>query len=88
METAAAMAVLWFNKGHSSFEHVLQELGVLPPDELITLGQSSDHRRIQRMSACETAEARAHRRHAAKRVRLDDSILQRREGRTYGAGRF
>ncbi|XP_037571609.1 uncharacterized protein LOC119453623 [Dermacentor silvarum] len=88
VETAAAMAVLWFNKGHSSFEHVLQELGVLPPDELITLGQSRDHRRIQRMSACETAEARAHRRHAAKRVRLDDSILQRREGRTYGAGRF
>lgn len=38
METATAIAVLWYNtiavlwynKGHASFEHVLQEIGVLP----------------------------------------------------------
>lgn len=88
VETAAAMAVLWFNKGHSSFEHVLEELGVVPPDQLITLGQSRDQRRIERMSACETAEARAHRRNVAKKARLDDSLLKRREGSTYGAGQF
>ncbi|XP_075748767.1 uncharacterized protein LOC142814252 [Rhipicephalus microplus] len=88
VETAAAMAVLWFNKGHSSFEDVLEELGVVPPDQLITLGQSRDQRRIERMSACETAEARAHRRNVAKKARLDDSLLKRREGSTYGAGQF
>ncbi|XP_050028801.2 uncharacterized protein [Dermacentor andersoni] len=80
VETAAAMAVLWFNKGHSSFEQVLQELSVLPPAELITLGQSRDHRRNQRMSACETAEARARCRHVANRACLDDSMLQLRDG--------
>lgn len=78
VETAAAIAVLWFNKGHSSIEHILQELGVLPPDELITEGQSPDRSRIQRMSACKTAEAKAHRHRMVNRVYLDNSNYGRR----------
>lgn len=88
VETATAIAVLWYNRGHASFELVLEELGVLPPASLITLGDSSDKRRIHKMSAQQTAEARAHRRTSAKRARLQDSARKDREGVTYSAGEF
>ncbi|KAG0413128.1 hypothetical protein HPB47_009702 [Ixodes persulcatus] len=37
MEMATAIATLWFNKGHTGFEQVLQELGILPSQEPIML---------------------------------------------------
>lgn len=88
VETATAIAVLWYNRGHASFEVVLEELGVLPPASLTTLGDYSDKRRIQKMNAQQTAEARAHRRTSAKRARLQDSARKDREGVTYSAGEF
>lgn len=88
VETATAIAVLWYNRGHASFEVVLEELGVVPPASLTTLGDYSDKRRIQKMNAQQTAEARAHRRTSAKRARLQDSARKDREGVTYSAGEF
>lgn len=88
VETATAIAVLWFNRGHASFEHVLEELGVLPPEGLLTLGDSRDDLRIRRMSARQTAEARAHRRSMVTKARLEDSSRKDHEGTTYSAGDF
>ncbi|XP_040074766.2 uncharacterized protein LOC120846929 [Ixodes scapularis] len=88
VETATAIAVLWFNGGHASFEHVLEELGVLPPKGLLTLGDSRDDLRIRRMSARQTAEARAHRRSMVTKARLEDSSRKDHEGTTYSAGDF
>lgn len=88
VETATAIAVLWYNCGHGSFEQVLQELGILPPEELVVLGSSRDQRRMKKMSVRQTAEARAHRRNQVKRARLTDSIREGAEGQTYGPGEF
>ncbi|KAM7314836.1 uncharacterized protein ISCGN_004620 [Ixodes scapularis] len=88
VETATAIAVLWYNRGHGSFEQVLQELGVLPSEELVALGSSRDQRRIKKMSARQTAEARAHRRNMVKRARLTDSTREDLEGPTYAPGEF
>ncbi|CAN7988722.1 unnamed protein product [Ixodes hexagonus] len=88
VEMATAIAVLWYNRGHGSFEQVLQELGVLPPEELVVLGSSRDQRRIKKMSARQTAEARAHRRNMVKRARLTDSTREDLEGPTYAPGEF
>lgn len=88
METATAIAVLWYNRGHKSFEQVLQELGVLPPEELVVLESSRDQTRIKKMSARQTAEALAHRRNMVKRARLTDSIRENIEGPMYGPGEF
>lgn len=35
METAMAIAVLWYNKGHAGFEQVLPEIGALPPETTV-----------------------------------------------------
>uniref|UniRef100_A0A1E1X6X9 Putative kolobok-4 hm n=1 Tax=Amblyomma aureolatum TaxID=187763 RepID=A0A1E1X6X9_9ACAR len=88
VEMATALAVQWFNEGHTSFERVLEELGVLPGHQLLKLTDSRNERRIKRMSACQTAEARAHRRSMAKRARVEDSSRKDREGLTYSAGQF
>ncbi|XP_075748832.1 uncharacterized protein LOC142814262 [Rhipicephalus microplus] len=88
VETATAIAVLWFNRGHSGFEEVLQELGVLPSKESLSLGKDANKRRISSMTAKVTAEARAHRRSAAKKSRLDEAARRDCEGPTYGAGSF
>ncbi|XP_075751069.1 uncharacterized protein LOC142817685 [Rhipicephalus microplus] len=88
VETATAIAVLWYNCGHGSFEQVLQELGILPPEELVVLGSSRDQRRMKKMSVRQTAEARAHRRNQVKRACLTDSIREGAEGQTYGPGEF
>lgn len=88
VETATAVAVLWYNRGHESFELVLEELGVLPSASLISLGDCSNKRRIHKMNAQQSAEARAHRRTSAKRARVQDSARKDREGVTYGPGEF
>ncbi|KAH7969439.1 hypothetical protein HPB52_018192 [Rhipicephalus sanguineus] len=88
VETATAIAVLWFNQGHSGFEEVLQELGVLPSKELLSLSKDANKRRISSMTAKVTAEARAHRRSAAKKARLEEAAHRDCEGPTYGAGSF
>lgn len=88
VETAAAMAILWFNKGHATFEHILEELNILPSRDLVTFSDSRDARRIKRMSERLTAEARAHRRRGVKRARLEESARKDREGTTYAAGQF
>ncbi|KAG0425613.1 hypothetical protein HPB47_027245 [Ixodes persulcatus] len=62
VEMATAIATLWFNKGHIGFEQVLQELGILPSQELITLSSQCDKKRIASMTTKGTAEARSHRR--------------------------
>lgn len=82
------MAVLWFNRGHSSFERVLEELGVLPPQDLVVLGTSRDSTRQKKMSGKLTAEARAHRRTLKKKSLVEESARKSREGETYGAGSF
>ncbi|XP_037512469.2 uncharacterized protein LOC119389334 [Rhipicephalus sanguineus] len=88
VEMATAMAVLWFNRGHSSFERVLEELGVLPPHDLVALGTSQDSTRQKKMSQKLTGEAKA-RRHALKKKSLvEESARKSREGQTYGAGAF
>ncbi|XP_077517442.1 uncharacterized protein LOC144128181 [Amblyomma americanum] len=88
VEMATALAVLWFNRGHSSFERVLEELGVLPPQDLVGLGSSRDSMRQKKMSAKQTAESRARRCMLRNKSRADDSACKRREGETYGAGSF
>ncbi|CAN8021772.1 unnamed protein product, partial [Ixodes persulcatus] len=88
VEMATAMAVLWFNRGHSSFERVLEELGVLPPQDLVVLGTSRDSTRQKKMSGKLTAEARAHRRTLKKKSLVEESARKSREGETYGAGSF
>lgn len=50
LEMATSTAIVWFNKGHKGFEEVLQELGILPTRELITLSNDRDHRMIKRIS--------------------------------------
>ncbi|KAG0443943.1 hypothetical protein HPB47_014362 [Ixodes persulcatus] len=42
VETATAIAVLWFNRGHSSLEQVLEGLGVLPSKQLVRLSSAAD----------------------------------------------
>ncbi|XP_077554044.1 uncharacterized protein LOC144168921 [Haemaphysalis longicornis] len=88
VEMAAALAVLWFNQGHSSFERVLEELGVLPTEDLVVLGASQDNTRQKKMSTKQTAEARAHRRTMKKKSRDAESARKSCEGQTYGAGCF
>ncbi|XP_077496918.1 uncharacterized protein LOC144107678 [Amblyomma americanum] len=88
VETATALAALWFNRGHRSFEQVLEELGVVPPKELLVLSECKDNVRIQKMSERQTAEARAHRRSVAKKARVEDCTRKAHEGVTYGAGEF
>ncbi|XP_040354443.1 uncharacterized protein LOC121045565 [Ixodes scapularis] len=88
VETATTIAVLWFNRGHSSFEQVLEELGVLPSKQLVHLSGAADQKRITSMSAKLTAEARSHRRRQVKRARAEDSNRKDREGSTYAAGEF
>ncbi|KAM7296829.1 hypothetical protein ISCGN_021984 [Ixodes scapularis] len=83
VETATAIAVLWFNRGHSSFEQVLEELGVLPSKQLVHLSSAADQKRITSMYAKLTAEARSHRRRQLKRARAEDSNRKDREGSTY-----
>ncbi|KAH8009972.1 hypothetical protein HPB51_023028 [Rhipicephalus microplus] len=83
VETATAIAVLWFNRGHASFEKVLEELGVLPSEALVTLSDRRDSMRMHKMNVRQTAEARAHRRSAAKRARVEESCRTSREGKTY-----
>lgn len=50
---ATAIATLWFNKGHKGFKEVLQELGVLPIKELISLSEQTDQRRMKK-NVCQT----------------------------------
>lgn len=88
VETATATAVLWFNKGHAGFERVLEEVGVLPPEELATCGDRCDEMRIQKMTTKRTAEARAHRRSSVKKARIEEASRRSREGPTYSAGGF
>lgn len=88
VETATAIAVLWFNRGHSSFEQVLEGLGVLPSKQLVRLSSAADQKRVTSMSAKLTAEARSHRRRQEKRARVMDSKRKDREGATYAAGEF
>ncbi|XP_077496137.1 uncharacterized protein LOC144107026 [Amblyomma americanum] len=76
VETATALAVLWFNRGHTSFDRVLEELGVLPPVGLVELGTSRDTTRQEKMSLKLTAEARANRR-TLKKKRMSRSPLAR-----------
>ncbi|XP_077507301.1 uncharacterized protein LOC144116435 [Amblyomma americanum] len=85
VETATAIAVLWFNKGHTGFEEVLQELVILPSKALLSLNNEVYKRRISSMLTNATAEARAHRRNTTKKARLEESAC---EGSTYGAGAF
>ncbi|KAG0445194.1 hypothetical protein HPB47_018671 [Ixodes persulcatus] len=77
-----------YKRGHASFEHVLEEQGVLPPEGLLTLGDSRDDLRIRGMSARQTAEARAHRRSMVKKASLEDCSREDHEGTTYSAGDF
>lgn len=88
VETATAIAVLWYNKGHAGFEHVLKEIGVLPPEELATHTDRCDDLRIKKMNLKRTAEARAHRRSAVKRARTEETNRRSREGPSYSAGGF
>lgn len=88
METATAIAVLWYNRGHGSFERVLQELGVPPPGELVVLGSSRDQRTMKKMSARQTAEAQAHRCNMVERACLMDSTREYLEGPMYAPGEF
>lgn len=88
VETATALAVLWYNKGHKGFEQVLEEIGILPSQDLATHGDQCDVVRIRKMNAKRTAEARAHRRSTAKRARVEDTDRKSREGQSYGAGDF
>ncbi|XP_077509270.1 uncharacterized protein LOC144120579 [Amblyomma americanum] len=88
VETATAIAVLWFNRGHSSFEKVLEELGILPSKQLVRLSLESDQSRVKKMSSKLTAEAKSHRRSKVKRARTEDSIRKNREGQTYAAKEF
>ncbi|XP_070383699.1 uncharacterized protein, partial [Dermacentor albipictus] len=88
VEMATALAVLWYNQGHKSYEQVLQELGVLPSRELVALSKDCDRRRISSMSMKLTAEARSHRRHLAKKARLEHGSYKDSEGPTYGPGEF
>lgn len=79
---------LWFNRGHSSFERVLEELGVLPPHDLVALGTSRDSTRQKKMSQKLKGEARARRRALKKKSLVEESARKSREGQTYGAGAF
>ncbi|XP_050027338.3 uncharacterized protein [Dermacentor andersoni] len=88
VEMATALAVLWFNRGHTSFERVLEELGVLPSESLVELGTSKDIARQKKMSLKLTAEARANRRTLTKKARVEECTRKRREGETYAAGSF
>ncbi|XP_075737571.1 uncharacterized protein LOC142777120 [Rhipicephalus microplus] len=88
VETATAIAALWFNRGHSSFEKVLEELGILPSKQMVRLSLESDQQRIRKMSVKLTAEAKSHRRSQVKRARTEDSVRKNREGETYAAGVF
>ncbi|CAN7950083.1 unnamed protein product [Ixodes hexagonus] len=88
VEMATAIATLWFNKGHTGFEQVLQELGILPSQELVTLGNQCDKKRIASTTTKGTAEARSHRRRMVKRARVENSARMDCEGATYGAGQF
>ncbi|XP_077502060.1 uncharacterized protein LOC144113044 [Amblyomma americanum] len=88
VDTATAIAVLWFNKGHARFEEVLQELGILPSKTLLSLSKEVDKRRISSMSTKATAEARAHCHNVTKKARLEESARRDCEGPTYGAGGF
>lgn len=88
VETATALAVLWYNKGHRGFEKVLEGIGILPSRDLATHGDRCDVMRIRKMNLKQTAEARAHRRNTAKRARVEDTDRKSREGPSYGAGDF
>ncbi|KAH6928310.1 hypothetical protein HPB50_014119 [Hyalomma asiaticum] len=88
VETATALAVLWYNKGHRGFEKLLEGIGILPSQDLATHGDHCDVMRIRKMNLKQTAEARAHRRNTAKRARVEDTDRKSREGPSYGAGDF
>nr|XP_050030259.1 uncharacterized protein LOC126526384 [Dermacentor andersoni] len=88
VEMATTLAVLWFNRGHTSFERVLEELGVLPSESLVELGTSKDIARQKKMSYKLTAEARANRRTLTKKARVEECTRKGREGETYAAGSF
>ncbi|XP_077486057.1 uncharacterized protein LOC144097160 [Amblyomma americanum] len=88
VKMATTHAVLWFNQGHKVFENVLEELGVLPSREVLTLGKNCAKRRTSRMSTKQTAEARARRCRLAKKTCLQDAAKKSSEGPTYGAGLF
>lgn len=76
VETATSLIVLWFNSGHSNFEQVLEELGILPSEQMIRLSSASKQRRIRQMSAKLTAAARCHRRSLVKRAHTEGLQLQ------------
>ncbi|XP_037504717.1 uncharacterized protein LOC119379487 [Rhipicephalus sanguineus] len=88
VETATALAVLWYNEGHRGFEKVLEGIGILPSQDLATHGDHCDVMRIRKMNLKHTAGARAHRRNTAKRARVEDTDRKSREGPSYGAGDF
>ncbi|KAH7983085.1 hypothetical protein HPB52_009122 [Rhipicephalus sanguineus] len=88
VETATALRVLWYNKGHRGFEKVPEGIGILPSQDLATHGDHCDVMRIRKMNLKQTAEARAHRRNTAKRARVKDTDRKSREGPSYGAGDF
>lgn len=88
VETATALAVLWYNKGHWGFEKVLEGIEILPSQDLATHGDHCDVMRIRKMNLKQTAEARALRHNTAKRARVEDTDRKSREGPSYGAGDF
>ncbi|KAL1426099.1 hypothetical protein MTO96_018572 [Rhipicephalus appendiculatus] len=88
VETATALAVLWYTEGHRYFEQVLAEIGVLPSRDLATSGDQCDVTRIRKMNMKQTAEVRAHHRNTAKGARVEDTDSKSREGYSYGAGDF
>ncbi|CAN8014692.1 unnamed protein product [Ixodes persulcatus] len=88
VETATAIAVLWYNKGHTGFERVLEEIGVLPSEDLAMHGDQCDPTRIKKINTKQTAEARAHRRSTVKRARSEEANRKSQEGQSYCAGGF
>lgn len=88
METATAIAVLWYNKGHTGFERVLEEIGVLPSEDLVMHGDHCDQMRIKKMNTKQTVEARAHLRSTVKRARSEETTRKSQEGQSYCAGGF
>ncbi|KAM7315529.1 hypothetical protein ISCGN_005312 [Ixodes scapularis] len=71
---ATSIATLWFNKGHTGFEQVLQELGILQSQEVITLSDKCDKKHIASMSTKRTAEARSHHCRMLKDFDLDEHL--------------
>jgi hypothetical protein len=86
VQTAAAIAILWYNKGYTAFSDVLDELGVGTPSSLKKETVKADKKRIEQMQKKATGEQRYKREKRALEVAKETDKRRKMEGLTYYSG--